>query len=108
MVQSLAGIKSAPGFEKDLNLVRTVWSSVSTKQLILAANPKRVYALIQHRTPSVAGTFVTIIFNTADTAGILLDRRDAFQIDSQFPYTGPIYASATDPCDVFVIEAEIL
>lgn len=94
-VSSMAGVKGAA--YKGRQVISdsfTFGGSNPVYPLILAANPRRISAVIQNLGDAAhPGEILEIYIGGVNTIPINLVENGTFQIDTNFPWTGEVYAN---------------
>lgn len=89
LLVSLGGVKSQLGRGR---ITRSFEGNITStlKQMILPNNPKRISAIIEN-IPNTTGIYLYISF-TGTGLTVSLAPGGSFQIDQNFPWTGPVWA----------------
>jgi hypothetical protein len=72
---------------------------------VLDSNPKRLSAIVQNR-----GTDLLLVaFGEMSVSGsaILIDPHGSFQIDQNFPWTGPVFVTSPTNVDFSIFEVSV-
>jgi hypothetical protein len=100
---SLCGVKGR--LNKGLLIKRPNASvNITTDALILHANPRRVFALIQNCYSEIG--YISFDSGTGIAATFQIRPGETLQLDKNIPWTGPVYYAATVG-QVNLLEAEV-
>jgi hypothetical protein len=88
---SLGGVIGQAGLGREVNTT-LLTMAVGVLQYALAANPKRISALIVNNGDvALASQYVGVYIGENNTGPFFLTEFGSFQIDENFPWTGSVY-----------------